>query len=132
LQSEKGKGKAYVYYFDVRTPQSPNGATHAAEIGYVFGNLGGVGGGPAAIVGPPRPEDIAMSELMSRYWVNFAKNGDPNGPGLPQWPAFTTSAQNAMIFDTKSSARPLPNIPQLKAFDEYYAWRREEAKKQGH
>jgi para-nitrobenzyl esterase len=129
LQSEKGKGKAYVYYFDVRTPQSPNGATHAAEIGYVFGNLGGPGGGPAALAGPPRPEDTAMSELMSSYWVNFAKNGDPNGPGLPPWPAFTTAAQNAMIFDTKPSARPLPNVPQLKAFDEYYAWRREEAKK---
>jgi para-nitrobenzyl esterase len=128
LQSEKGKGKAYVYYFDVRSPQSPNGATHAAEIGYVFGNLGGAGGGPAALAGAPRPEDIAVSELMSSYWVNFAKTGDPNGAGLPQWPAFSENAQNAMFFDAKSSARPLPNMPQLKALDAYYAWRREQAK----
>jgi para-nitrobenzyl esterase len=124
LQSEKGKGKAYVYYFDVRTPQSPNGASHGAEIGYVFGYLSGPGGGPAGLSGPPTPEAVAMSQLVSSYWVNFAKTGDPNGAGLPQWPAFTTNAQNAMIFDTKSSARPLPNLPQLKALDEYYAWRR--------
>ena len=129
LQSEKGKGKAYVYYFDVRTPQSPNGASHGAEIGYVFGNLGGPGGGPAGLAGPPGAQDVAISDLISSYWVNFAKNGDPNGAGLPQWPAFTAQAQNAMIFDAKSSVRPLPNLPQLKAFDEYYAWRREEAKK---
>ena len=46
--------------------------------------------------------------------------------GLPQWPAFTASAQNAMIFDTRPSARPLPNVvPQLKALDAYYAWRRD-------
>lgn len=132
FQSEKGKGKAYVYYFDVRNPQSPNGATHAAEIGYVFGNLGGGGGGPAGLAGPPTPTDLAVSDLMSSYWVNFAKNGDPNGPGLPHWPAFSTNAQNAMFFDTQSSARPLPNLPQLEALDAYYAWRRDEAKKNAH
>jgi para-nitrobenzyl esterase len=41
LQSQKGKGKAYVYYFDRRTPESPDGATHAAEISFVFANLAG-------------------------------------------------------------------------------------------
>jgi para-nitrobenzyl esterase len=64
--------------------------------------------------------------------VSFAKNGDPNGAGLPQWPAFTASAQNAMIFDTKPGARPLPNVQQLEALDVYYAWRREEAQKSAH
>jgi para-nitrobenzyl esterase len=121
LQSSKGKGAAYVYYFDHRTPQSPNGATHAAELGYVFRNLA---------VGPadqPRREDVAMSELVSSYWTNFAKTGDPNGAGLPKWPAFTESAQQAMVFDTMSSARPIPNLPQLEALDGYYAWRRSQS-----
>jgi para-nitrobenzyl esterase len=68
---------------------------------------------------------------MSSYWVNFAKNGDPNGPGLPAWPAFSTTAQTAMHFDGKSSARPVPNMSQLKALDAYYAWRRDEAKAKG-
>jgi para-nitrobenzyl esterase len=126
LQTRQGKGKAYVYYFDHRTPQSPNGAGHGSEIGYVFKNLGV--GGVLGLAGPPRPDDTAMSDLMSSYWVNFAKNGDPNGPGLPQWPVFSEGAQNAMHFDRQSSARPVPNMAQIKALDSYYAWRREEVK----
>jgi para-nitrobenzyl esterase len=125
LQSQKGKGKAYVYYFDHRTPQSPNGATHGSEVIYVFRNLsaGGVFG-PAAV----RPEDTKMADLMNSYWVNFAKSSDPNRPGLAAWPPFTASGQRVMYFDANSSARPVPNIEQLKALDSYYAWRRGEAK----
>jgi para-nitrobenzyl esterase len=127
LQTQKGKSKAFVYYFDHRTPQSPEGANHGSEIGYVFRNLGGPNAG---LLGPvtPRPEDVAMSDLMSTYWVNFAKTGDPNAAGLPAWPAFRADAQNAMHFDGKSGPRPVPNMAQIKALDDYYAWRRQEAK----
>jgi para-nitrobenzyl esterase len=69
-----------------------------------------------------------MSDLMSSYWVNFARTGDPNGPGLPPWPAFAASDQRAMHFDAKSSARPVPNMTPIKALDAYYAWRRDEIK----
>jgi para-nitrobenzyl esterase len=127
LQSRHGRGKAFVYYFDHRTSLSRNGAGHAAEIPYVFGTLG-MFSGPAALVGKPQPEDHAMSELMSSYFVNFARTGDPNGPGLPAWPAFTESSQAVMHFDAKSSARPVPNMAQIKAMDAYFAWRREDAK----
>jgi para-nitrobenzyl esterase len=128
LQSAKGKGAAYVYYFDHRTPQKPNGAWHADEIPHVFRNLGlgfaapGVPSGPA-----PSPADTAMSELMSTYFTNFAKKGDPNGAGLPQWPAFSEQSQQVMFLDSKSSARAVPNVPQLTAFEKYFAWRREHA-----
>ena len=121
LQSRKGKDPAFVYYFDHRTPNSPDGSNHAAEIPYVFRNLGGRGGAL-------RPEDIALSDLMSSYWINFAKSGDPNGPGLPAWPAFDEKEMKAMFFDKTPGARPIPNLEKLKAFDAYYAWRREEAK----
>ena len=118
LQSKKGKGKAYVYYFDRRTPQSPNGANHAAEIGFVFRNLSG------GRRGAPTQAETALSDLMSSYWTNFAKTADPNGPGLPAWPAFTANDQRVMYFDGKSEARPLPNTTQLKALDQYFADRR--------
>jgi para-nitrobenzyl esterase len=128
LQSKYGSNKAYVYYFDHRTPLSPNGAGHAAEIPYVFRTLGRFTG-PAPFVAKPRPEDLAISQLMSSYFVNFAKTGDPNGPGLPIWPAFSESTQTVMHFDAQSGARPAPNMPQIKAMDEYFAWRREQARK---
>jgi para-nitrobenzyl esterase len=35
---------------------------------------------------------------MNSYWVNFAKRGDPNGPGLPHWPKFTASGDGLMDF----------------------------------
>ena len=130
LQTEKGKSKAYVYYFDHRMPQQPNGAGHGSEIAYVFKNLGAPLI-PGATATAPRPEDIAMSDLMSSYWTNFAKNGDPNGAGLPAWPVFGAANQQAMIFDTNPGARPLPNLAQIKAFDAYYAQLRDEAKAKG-
>ncbi len=123
LQSQKGKGAAYVYYFDHRTPQSPKGASHADELPYVFGTLGSPG--RAA----PRREDTAMSALVMAYWTNFAKTGNPNAGGLPQWPAFTEKSQQVMTLDAASSARPVPNVPQLTAFDGYYAWRRAQVAK---
>ena len=121
LQSRHGKNKAFVYYFDHRTPASPEGANHAAEIPYVFGNLGGFGGSTG-------PEDKALSDLLSSYWINFAKKGDPNGPGLPVWPAFDEKEQKTMFFDKTPSARRHPNLDKIMAFEAYFAKLREDAK----
>jgi para-nitrobenzyl esterase len=54
-------------------------AYHSADLGYMFGNVE-----PWL---PPLPQtDHALSETMMKYWINFAMRGDPNGPGLPEWP----------------------------------------------
>ena len=73
--------KAFLYQF-THVPPSPNaktwGAYHASEIAYVFGTLRNRNW-------PFTPADFSLSDQMSRYWVNFAANGDPNGEGLPAW-----------------------------------------------
>jgi para-nitrobenzyl esterase len=125
LQSQRGKGKSYLYYFDHRTPQSPSGAVHGADNEYVFGTFG-KGSGPGSLTGAARAEDLALSDLMTRYWVNFAKTGNPNGPGIPPWPAFSSAAQQAMILGSKPGAGPVPNLKQVRALDAYFAWRRQQ------
>ncbi len=131
LHAEKGADPVYLYYFDRHSPQAPLGPTHMAEIGYVFGNLvGSVRGAPDALSGTPGPTDVTLMEQIQSYWVNFAKTGDPNGPGLPHWPAFSARSQRAMYLDAHPHAGPVPNMKQIRALDAYSARvRREEAPK---
>ncbi|MGH8228200.1 MAG: carboxylesterase/lipase family protein [Steroidobacteraceae bacterium] len=118
LQVAYAKHKAYVYYFDVPTRRDPNGATHGQEVAYVFGNLG-VGGRP-----PPTEKAQALSREMQAYWVNFAKTGDPNGSGLPYWPAYTDHAPLVMRFGVRPGPAHVPHEDRMKVLGAYYAWRR--------
>jgi para-nitrobenzyl esterase len=124
LQSSTGKGKVFLYYFNHRPnyPDLPRfkdwGPAHGSEISFVFGNF--TKGMPAT------PEDKKVSEQLMSYWTNFAKYGNPNGKGLPEWPAFTNAKQQAMELDTPSKAIPMPNLDKLKVLDGYFAWRRKQ------
>ena len=118
LESEKGKHHAYFYYFDRPSARDRDGSPHGQEVAYVFGNLG-IGGRPR-----PTPEDRALSNRMQSYWIDFATTGDPNGAGLPHWPAFTQSAPIVMRFGVDPGPAPIPDQARLKVLDRYYAWRR--------
>ena len=60
-------------------------------------------------------------------WINFATSGDPNGEGLPEWPAFEEKEQLVLYIDGETGARKHPNLDKIMAFDAYYAKLREEA-----
>jgi para-nitrobenzyl esterase len=80
-------------------------------------------------MGPPSPADLALADKISSYWVNFARTGDPNGTGLPSWPAFDESSQQVLYMDGTLAPKSIPNLQQLQALNDYYSWRRLEAHK---
>jgi len=114
-QSRRGRGAAWLYYFDFPLEGFPNGAPHWTEVPYVFANFGWFDQRHV----PLRPQDLAESDLLRRYWINFAASGDPNGEGLPHWPAFNEQTSEAMVFGTAAQAAPLPNLERLRAFDRW-------------
>jgi para-nitrobenzyl esterase len=73
------------------------GAVHTLEIPFVFNTLDR-GAAPELTAGPPdtaRP----LAERMHRTWARFARHGDPNHDGLPQWAAYRPERRATMIFD---------------------------------
>ena len=70
------------------------------------------------------PGDWTVSDLVSTYWTNFAKHGNPNGPGVPSWPEFTPGDRRVMYFHNTAGPGPVPSATALEVLDAYFAWRR--------
>ena len=78
------------------------GAVHGGEIIYVFNNL-------RLRDIPWTDADRKVADTVSSYWVNFAKTGDPNGPGLPQWSAYQSKDEQLMNIAGSPRMEPLPD-----------------------
>ena len=81
-------------------PPAPRGASHGSEIAYAMGNL------DLDKRYPWEPADYEVSKVMQGYWVNFIKTGNPNGSGLPNWPAYRAGDYQRMRIDVKCQAEP--------------------------
>ena len=66
-------------------------------------------------------------QVMSTYWTNFARTGDPNGPGLPDRPRFTPANPVRLVFGEPNRPGPISGQgrARLDALDAYYPWERD-------
>jgi para-nitrobenzyl esterase len=109
--------RIYTYFFDraIPWPAHPEfGAFHSGEVPYVFHTL-------SRLNRPWEPVDKKLADTVSSYVTNFAKKGDPNGSGLPQWPPFDPVSYRTMELgaqigpmDLAESARLTQLLAELK------------------
>lgn len=90
------------------------GAAHSDDVAYVFGDTGMRGRWQGAA---PDAADRRMAQIVSAYWVNFAKHGDPNGPGLPTWPRYDRKTDRSLELGAAIGAGAPARIEQLRFHD---------------
>jgi para-nitrobenzyl esterase len=115
---------AYVYHF--RYVPDPlrgrsGGVGHGGEIVFVFG-VHGLANNPstAFLVSFITDKDKSAVALTQNYWTNFAKTGDPNGQGQPNWPRSTAAAPATLVIDDKTEA--VPGFLKARLAVIYAAW----------
>lgn len=120
LQAENGSQDVYYYYFTHEPPFPPGtpyadwGAGHFAELWYVFDRLD-------LEPWPWRAADRELADTLSTYWTNFARTGDPNGAGLPQWPPFSDGNDHVLYLQETPAVGGVPNLGILSVFESVYS-----------
>lgn len=120
LHASRSAKPVYYYHFDAQPPFPTGsvydgwGASHFAELWYMFDHLGQEPWHWAE-------SDRQLAHAMASYWVNFARDGTPQGENLPMWPAFTTSTPATQYLgDTIRTGVPA-HQDSLKVFDAVYS-----------
>lgn len=110
-QVNHGKRKAWFFYFSHGAPGRPwFGAFHGSQSAYALANLGKWNR-------PFQDWDRTLSNSMNAYWINFAATGDPNGKGLPDWPAFRPTKTQVIGFGDQVKTIDLPAMPAFHLFE---------------
>ena len=121
LQSKTGKGKVYMYYFDQDSENTivrsrKGGASHVAEMPFIYGYKFGSG--------KMTETEQHMEQMMSRYWINFTKTGNPNGDSLPFWTTYQEGKPTVMIMKEGLHLGPVQNQKQMDFFEEFFKAKR--------
>ena len=128
LQSQTGKSPAYAAFLaqpsqlSMAGGKKRRGVSHADDILYLNN----------AFASQPDkyPAEAALSEIIQRYWVQFAKTGDPNAKGLPYWPRFSNDRPTTMQFSNGASLIMVPNRDKIDFIERFYQWKRQETERE--
>jgi para-nitrobenzyl esterase len=114
----KGSGQPVYTYFWTHAPPGPDaamrGAYHGSEINYALGNL-------YATDRPWTEEDRRVADTMSSYWANIVKTGNPNGAGLPNWPAYDAQASSVMRLGDDWGTMPIATPERIDFWLRFFA-----------
>jgi para-nitrobenzyl esterase len=111
-RSAHAKTPVFTYLWDRPLPGHDRdlyGAFHSSELPYVFDSL-------SSVKRPWEPYDHEIAQQTQSYWANFIKNGNPNGPGLPEWPAFDANSAVTMELGEHVHAREIADPAKVKFF----------------
>jgi para-nitrobenzyl esterase len=108
----KAHSNVYIYFW-THAPPDPHGASHGSEMSYIFNSLD-------FIHLPWTEQDRQVAETMSSYWANFVIKGDPNGAGLPRWPAFDGRPE-VMVLGDNYGTMPVAEPGKLDFMRRFFA-----------
>jgi para-nitrobenzyl esterase len=105
-KAQQAAAPVYMYYFTWRSPVRDGKlkAFHTLELPFVFDNIGL----DEAMTGTGE-ERYLLADRMSNAWAAFARSGNPNHKGLPNWPAFNNTQRATMIFNNECNVLDDPN-----------------------
>ena len=108
-----GTAPVYMYLFTWETDYLGDlfKACHALEITFVFDNV------DDTLLTGGRPDKYELAEAMSEAWIAFARNGDPNHPGIPKWEPYSANNRATMLFDVPCRVEIDPYREELDAWE---------------
>jgi para-nitrobenzyl esterase len=129
----KKRAPAYMFQFGyvpvAARERSRYGAGHGSDIAFTFNTLNARWGAPPE----PTAEEKELARIMNTYWTNFAKTGNPNGKGVPNWPLYDTTKEEILDVDLdgKVQSKPDPRKARLNVIEKAFKGKREAIQSRG-
>jgi len=107
---------SYLYYitYPGKFKGMTIGAYHGIELRFLAGFF------RKSRWGEPTEADWELANTMRTYWTQFARTGNPNGSGLPEWPVYDAANNLCLEFGRNIRARPIPHLERYEVFDRVF------------